>query len=162
MDVNKITLDQPAGPKASNAPRGGDGSFQVAYAKVLSESYAPVARERATAHPLRGQDSPLINRVSVTIPRKVECRLYLKTYTDPNSPQSRCRSCRCRGARCRWICGFMRGDLYSVLIPASFTTFCQRARSSRMYAANCSGVLGDGSSTRVLKRSFVAGIASTL
>ncbi len=86
MDVNKITLDQPAGPKASNAPRGGDGSFQVAYAKVLSESYAPTAREGATAHPLRGQDSPLINRVSVTIPRKVECRLYLKTYTDPIPP----------------------------------------------------------------------------
>ena len=47
MNLNTITLDQPAGPKASNAPRGGDGSFQVAYAKVLGESHAPVAREGA-------------------------------------------------------------------------------------------------------------------
>jgi LysM repeat protein len=58
MDVNTITLDQPAGPKASNAPRGGDGSFQVAYAKVLGENYALVAREGAPAHPPRGLDSP--------------------------------------------------------------------------------------------------------
>ena len=58
MDTNTITLDQPAGAKASNAPRGGDGRFQVAYAKVFGENYAQVAREGAPAHPPRGQDSP--------------------------------------------------------------------------------------------------------
>ena len=57
MDINTITLDQPAGPKVSNAPRGGDGSFQVAYAKVLGENYALAAREGAPARP-HGQDSP--------------------------------------------------------------------------------------------------------
>jgi len=67
MDINTITLDQPAGPKASNAPRGGDGSFQDAYAKVLGENYALVAREGAPAHPPRGQDSPPPDRAAHTV-----------------------------------------------------------------------------------------------
>jgi LysM repeat protein len=67
MDINTITLDQPAGPKASNAPRGGDGSFQAAYAKVLGENYALVAREGAPAHPPRGQDSPPPDRAAHTV-----------------------------------------------------------------------------------------------
>ena len=58
MNINTVTLDQSAGPKASNAPRGGHGRFQVAYARVLGDSYPPVARDVATAHPARGQGSP--------------------------------------------------------------------------------------------------------
>ena len=45
MNINTIALDQPPGPKASNAPHGGNGGFQVAYARVLSDSYAPRARD---------------------------------------------------------------------------------------------------------------------
>ncbi len=58
MKINTIAPDQPTGPKASNAPRGGNGSFQVAYARVRSDSYAPLARDVATKYPSRGQDSP--------------------------------------------------------------------------------------------------------
>ncbi len=58
MNINTITLDQPAGPKASNAPRGGDDGFQLAYARVVGDSHAPRAREVATAQPSRGQDKP--------------------------------------------------------------------------------------------------------
>ena len=58
MNINTITLDQPPGPKASNAPRAGNGGFQVAYARVLGDSYAPLAGDVAAAHPSRGQDGP--------------------------------------------------------------------------------------------------------
>ncbi|MCY7308003.1 MAG: LysM peptidoglycan-binding domain-containing protein [Rhodoferax sp.] len=57
MNINPITLDQPPGPKASNAPRGGNGGFKVAYARVLGDSYALRARDVASAHPSRKQDS---------------------------------------------------------------------------------------------------------
>ena len=40
MDINTITPDQLAGPKASSSPRGAAGRFQVAYAKVLGENSA--------------------------------------------------------------------------------------------------------------------------
>ncbi len=64
MNINTITLEQPAGPKASTAPQGGNsgsgssGSFQVAYARTLSDSDAPLARDAATANPSRGRDTP--------------------------------------------------------------------------------------------------------
>ncbi|MEO8542412.1 MAG: LysM domain-containing protein, partial [Burkholderiaceae bacterium] len=57
MKINTIVFDQPPGTKASNAPRGGDGDFQVAYAHILDDSSAPLARDVATAQPSRGQDS---------------------------------------------------------------------------------------------------------
>ena len=54
MKINTIALDQPIGPKASNAPRGGNSGFQVAYARVLGDSYVPDGRDVSSAHSSRG------------------------------------------------------------------------------------------------------------
>ncbi len=57
MELNTISLDPSAGPQTSNAPRGGNDSFKIAYAKVLDENDALVGRADASLHSMREQNS---------------------------------------------------------------------------------------------------------
>jgi LysM repeat protein len=59
MKLNSIATDRPAAPQTSHAPNGGGENFQVAYARVFDERYAPVAADAAPDRTPRGQQNPV-------------------------------------------------------------------------------------------------------